>query len=338
LLVAALVVVMGAIVGVAGFAYDQAHGTWHPHVSRTGTGWRVTQPDGDINDPALAGDHLVWQNGPNTIVLDLSSGKALLIGVAQDAQSVMPPVVSSAAAAWLELTGDARQQTLLYLYDFSSHRRRLLLSTAAGLDPPAMGPDAVYWLRGRSSATAVVACDIGSGRRSILATGSDLGPFLMTDGSLVAWSHQDAPGSSFTLTVRNLALGTTTDIDLPGQSPGAVFDTPILAGGTLAWLRLSQDGFATITTYDLNTLTEHEVVSGRALVGPGFDGTTVVWAQPASGGAGDDVMGLRLSGGAAFRIAHVTADVQSVLVSGDRVAWWVRTASRSWIETARLPA
>ncbi len=139
LLVAALVVVMGAIVGVAGFAYDQAHGTWHPHVSRTGTGWRVTQPDGDMNDPALAGDHLVWQNGPNTIVLDLSSGKAMLIGVAQDAQSVMPPVVSSAAAAWLELTGDARQQTLLYLYDFSSHRRRLLLSTAAGLDPPGHG-------------------------------------------------------------------------------------------------------------------------------------------------------------------------------------------------------
>ena len=48
-------------------------------------------------------------------------------------------------------------------------------------------------------------------------------------------------------------------------------------------------------------------------------------------------MGLRLSGGAAFRIAHVTADVQSVLVSGDRVAWWARSASRSWIETARLP-
>ena len=78
-------------------------------------------------------------------------------------------------------------------------------------------------------------------------------------------------------------------------------------------------------------------MSGRALVGPGFDGATVVWAQPASGGAGDDVMGMRVASGGVFRIAHVTADVQSVLVGGDRVAWWVRTASRSWIETTRLP-
>ena len=251
LLVAALVVVVGAIVGVAGFAYEQVHATWHPHVSRTAKGWRVRQPDGDIDDPALAGDHLVWQNGPNTIALDLSSGKGRLIGVAQDAQSVMPPVVSSAAASWLEFTGDARQQTLLYLYDFSSHRRRLLLSTAAGLDPPAVGPDAVYWLRGQGDATAVVSCDIGSGRRGILTTGSGLGPFLMADGSLVAWSHQDAPGSAFTLTVRNLAPARRPTSTCPGRVRARSSTRRSSPSGTLAWLRRSQDGFATITTYDL---------------------------------------------------------------------------------------
>ena len=337
MLVAALVVVAGAILGVAGFAYDQGHASWHPRVARTSTGWRVTQPDGDINDPALAGDHLVWQNGPYSIVLDARSGKTKLIGAGSDAQSVLPPVVSQDAAAWLESAGGDRSRTLLYLYDFASDRRRVLPASASGLEQPALTPGTVYWLRGHGGATAVVACDIAGGRRSVLATGDGLGPFLLADGSLVAWSHQDAPGAAFTLSVHDLTLGTTTDLDLPGQTPGAVFDTPILAGGALAWLRLSKEGLATITTYDLETLAERQIVSGRGLVGPGFDGATVVWAQPASTGTGDDVMGQRLAGGGAFRIAQVTAGVQSVLVSGDRVAWWVRTASHAWIETTRLP-
>ena len=337
MLVAALVVVVGAILGVAGFAYDQAHADWRPQLTRTATGWRVTQRWGDINDPALAGDHLVWQDGPDTILMDADSGKTRLIGAARDTQSVMPPVISSGATSWIEFTGNARQRTLLYLYDFASQRRRLLLTTTDNLDPQAVAASTVYWLRAQGAATAVVACDAATGRRRVLASGSDLGPFLMSDGALVAWSHQDAPDASFTLTVYDLTLRTTTDVDLPGQTPGAVFDTPVLARGTLAWLRRSGDGLATITTYDLDTLAQRQVATGRGLVGPGFDGATVVWAQPADGGSGDDVMGLRLAGGDPFRIARVTGSVQSVLVSGDRVAWWVRTASHSWIETARLP-
>ncbi|HUK77864.1 MAG TPA: hypothetical protein VL117_09735 [Thermoleophilia bacterium] len=336
MLVAALVVVVGALVGVAGFAYDQGHADWRPHLTRTSAGLRVTQPVGDINDPALAGDHLVWQDGSYTIVLDVSSGTSRLIGAARDGQSVVPPIVSLGAASWQESSGDASQRTLLYGYDFSSHRRRLLLSTAAFLDPPAIAGPTLYWLRGQGSATAVVACDIDSGRRRVLATGHGLGPFLMADGSLVAWSHQVASGAPFTLTVDDLTLGTTTDLELPAQTPGAVFDTPILADGTLAWWRWSKDGPATITTYDLKTLAERQIASGRSLVGPGFDGATVVWAQPAAAG-GDDVMGLRLASGGAFRIAHVAAGVQSVMVSGDRVAWWVRTASHAWIDITRLP-
>ena len=336
MLVAALVVVAGAILGVAGFAYDHTHADWRPHLTRTSTGLRVTQPVGDINEPVLSGDHLVWQDGSYTIALDLSSGTSRLIGAAHDGQSVMPPIASSEAASWLESSGDAPQHTLLYLYAFSSHRRQLVLSAASGLDPPALGGQTLYWLRGRGSTTAVVACDAASGRRRVLATGEGLGPFLMADASLVAWSHQDTPGGAFTLTVYDLRLGTMTDLQLPGQTPGAIFDTPILAGGTLAWLRWSKTGPATITTYDLDTLAERQVVSGRALVGPGFDGSTVVWAQPSPTG-GDDVMGLRLASGVAFRVAHVATGVQSVLVSGDRVAWWVRTASHAWIETTRLP-
>ena len=48
-------------------------------------------------------------------------------------------------------------------------------------------------------------------------------------------------------------------------------------------------------------------------------------------------MGLRLAGGAAFRIADVPDGVRSVMVSGDTVAWCVGSGPRSYVETSRLP-
>jgi hypothetical protein len=171
----------------------------------------------------------------------------------------------------------------------------------------------------------------------VLATGSGLGPFLLAGGSLVAWSHQGRPLGPFTLTVLDTAAGTTTGLALPGQTSGAIFETPILAGGTLAWLRTDkQSAAAAISTYDLRTLVARQIAAGRDLVAPAFDGATVVWAQPAAEG-GDDVMGQRLAGGAAFRIARVPEGVESVMVSGDRVAWWVGRGSLSWVEISRLP-
>jgi hypothetical protein len=329
--------VVGAIIGVAGFAFEQTHTDWRPHATRTARGWRVTQPYLGINAPVMAGDHLAWQSGPYTITMDLRSGSSRLIGNAGDAQSLTPPAVSPSAAMWIEYTPGAQEKTLVYAYDFSSHRRQRLLETSADLDTPAVAGSTVYWLRGQGSATAVVACDIASGRRRVLATGSGLGPFLLAGGSLVAWSHQGQPLGPFTLTVLDTAGGTTTGLTLPGQTSGAIFETPILAGGTLAWLRTDkQSAAAAISTYDLRTLVARQIAAGRDLVAPAFDGATVVWAQPAAGG-GDDVMGQRLAGGAAFRIARVPEGVESVMVSGDRVAWWVGRGSLSWVEISRLP-
>jgi hypothetical protein len=338
LLVAAVVVAVGAILGVAGFALEQAHADWRPQATRTALGWRVSQPYLGINEPALAGNHLAWQAGPYTIVMDLSSGKAKLVGAARDAQSLTSPAVSPRAVLWLEYTGSTRQRTVVYAYDFSEHRRQRLLETGATLDTPAVAGATVYWLRGSGSATAVVACDIASDRKRVLATGSGLGPFLLADGSLVVWSHQSQPAAPFTLTVLDTAAGTTTHLALPGQTPGAIFVPPVLADGTLVWMRVDKlSGVATISTYDLRTLSGGQITAGRALVAPGFDGATVVWAQPAAGGGGYVVMGQHLAGGDAFRIARVATGLQSVMVSGDTVAWWMRTGSQSWIETARMP-
>jgi hypothetical protein len=340
LLVAALVVVVGAILGVAGFAFEQTRADWRPHATRTALGWRVSQPYLGINEPALAGDHLALQAGPYTIVMDLGSGATKLVGAARDAQSVLPPVVSPRAAVWAEYSGGAGRKAQVYSYDFSSRRRQRLLETSAALqDTPAVVGSTAYWLSGMDATTTVVACDIAGGRQRVLASGSGLGPFpVLADGAFVVWSHQERALAPFAMTVFDTVGGTTSDLVLPGQSSGAVFDTPILAKGTLAWLRIDeQSDVATITTYDLHTLVAGQVASAKGLVGPGFDGTTVVWAQPAVGGAGMALMGLRLAGGGPFRIADLPDGVHSVMVSGSRVAWWAGTGSGSWVETSRLP-
>jgi hypothetical protein len=159
----------------------------------------------------------------------------------------------------------------------------------------------------------------------------------MASSPLVAWSQQGSPDAPFELTLYDSTTGTLSPLRLPGQTPGAVFEPPILADETIAWLRAdTADPAATITTYDLASLAERQIVQGRGLVGPGFDGSTVVWAQPS--GNGDAIMAQPLGTDAPVTVAQVAAGVQSVVVSGDTVAWWIRTATRSWIETARLPS
>ena len=155
----------------------------------------MSQPYLGINEPALAGDHLAWQAGPYTIVMDLSSGKTKLVGAAarRPVAHAAGRVADAPCCGW-STPATPRQQTLVYAYDFSSRRRQRLLETERRLDMPALAGATAYWLRGqRRGATAVVACDIASGRRRVLATGNGLGPFLLADGSLVVWSHQDRP-------------------------------------------------------------------------------------------------------------------------------------------------
>jgi hypothetical protein len=334
-------VVIGAILGVAGFALEQARATWRPHLVRTARGWRVSQPYLGINQPQLADGHLAWQAGPYTITMELGRGRTRLIGVGHDAQSVWPPALSSAGVVWLETAGETAQTRLVYSYSFSSHRRRLLLETRADLQPPVVSGSSAYWLRGVGGETGVVACDLTSGRRRVVATGRDLGPFLVAGSPLVAWSRQAQAAAPFAMTVLDTADGTTRTLALPGQTSGAVFDAPVLAGDTLVWLRAeSQGGPATITAYDLRTFAATQVATGSSLVAPACDGRTVVWAQPSRDGPDELVMGRRLaSDEQPFVIARIRGSIQSVMVSGGTVAWWVsgdNTAS-SWVETASLP-
>jgi hypothetical protein len=334
--VAALIVAVGAIIGVAGFAYEQAHAGWRPHVVTTPTGRRVTQPRLGIDEPSLCGDHVAWQAGPYTIVMDLHSGKTRLVGDARDAQSLTPPDVSARAAVWAEYSSGPNDTNLIYAYDFSSGRRQRLLETHADLiAAPVVTGETAVWLAGTGSATKVVACDIATERRRVLARGSHLGPFLFADGPLVAWSRQTTPSAPFTLVVIDTSTDTVGDLALPDQS-GATFDAPILANDTLLWQR-SAGQSGTLNAYDLHTLVGREIAAGPLVGSPGFDGTTAVWAQRSAHGAACDIMGRRLAGGASFQVARVAQNVQSVMVSGTAVAWWAGDGRRSWLQTARLP-
>jgi hypothetical protein len=334
--VAALIVVVGAVVGVAGFALEQAHAGWRPQVVATPSGRRVSQPYLGIDEPSLAGDHVAWRAGPYTVVMDLRSGKARLIGDARDAQSFAPPDVSARVAVWAEYASGPDDTNIVYAYDFSSGRRQRLLETHAPLiAAPVVAGDTAVWLSGTDGAATVVSCDLTTGRRRVLARGSHLGPFLFADGPFVAWSRQARPSAPFTLVVIDTTTDTVGDLTLPDQS-GASFDAPILANDTLVWQR-SAGLSSTVDAYDLSTLVGHVVASGPLVGAPGFDGVTVVWARRAASGAGFEIMSRRLSGGATVRVARVAQNVQSVMVSGATVAWWAGSGQRSWLQTARLP-
>jgi hypothetical protein len=333
--VAALIVVTGAVIGVAGFAWEQAHADWRPHVVATSSGWRVRQPYLGVDEPSLTGDHAAWRAGPYTIVMDLRSGKTRLIGDARDAQSLAPPDVSGRVATWAEYASGPGDTNLVYAYDFATGRRQRLLETHTPLiAAPVVAGDTVIWLSGTGSAATVVSCDLTTGRRRVLAHGSHLGPFLFADGPFVAWSRQARPSAPFALVVVNTATDEVGNITLPDQS-GASFDAPILADDTLVWQR-SAGQSSTVNAYDLRSLVGHVVASGPLVGAPDFDGITVAWAQRVAGGAGYEIMSRRLSGGATVRVAQVAQNVQSVMVSGDTIAWWAGSGQRSWLQTARL--
>ena len=205
----------------------------------------------------MAGDHLAWQSGRTRSPWTCARAEARLIGNAGDAQSLTPPVVSPGAAAVAGSTPrDAREQTLVYVYDFSSDRRRLLLETDADLDTPAVaGDDRVLaarpgqcdrrgGLRHRERPAARAghrqrSGPVPAGRRltrRLVAPGSAVGA-LHADDARHCRRHDDRSRAA---RVRRRARSSRP---------------PILAGGTLAWLRVDEQGTAaTISTYDLRTL------------------------------------------------------------------------------------
>ena len=71
-LVAALVLLAGAVVGAGGFLLEQATSNWRPHAVRTQTGWRITETRMlRFGGLALCDQRLAWQDGSSILLFDL---------------------------------------------------------------------------------------------------------------------------------------------------------------------------------------------------------------------------------------------------------------------------
>ena len=334
MLAAGLVIAVGALLGVAGFAVDQARATWRPVVTKTASGWRISQPHLGVDQPALAAGRLVWTAGAYTVMADLASGRSKLLGVAGSPHSVFPPRISSRFVVWQDVTGSTSQQSRVFSYDIQVGRRQHWPTGPLDSEPVVCGTSA-YWASPATSDTdAVVVCDLETGRRRVLAEVSHFVGWLTADNDFVVWARQPAPQAQFTLTLFELATGTARDLVLPGQSPGSHFGEPVLAGGVLVWLRMPASGSSTIESDDLRTAAATLVATGAGLTAPAFDGATVVWAQ--QNGTDTVVYGRRPSGDV-LTIATVKAPVASVMVSGRTVAWWAGVGADSWVATTELP-
>ncbi len=148
-------------------------------------------------------------------------------------------------------------------------------------------------------------------------------------------------GTTGPFTAQELSSGRTRPVAAGGL--GGELTAYALAGRDLAWGQVNGSG-GRVAVVDVDSGKTRVVASAvPGLVGPAFDGATVVWAQAAvgspTGGAAVAavVMGRRLDGGAAFEVAAVEGGVTEVAVSGGTVAWLTTVGGAPRVETRELP-
>ena len=112
-----------------------------------------------------------------------------------------------------------------------------------------------------------------------------------------------------------------------------------VSGRRVAWgWTDATTGAGRVLVRDVDSGATTLVATALGLTGPAISGDVVVWAQRPPDGGDGAVMGRRLGGGPAFRIAAAGGDVEAVQVSGSTAAWLARDAGgRTVIRTARLP-
>ncbi len=290
LLVAALIVVVGAVVGVGGFAWEQAHAGWRPQViadirrlarepalsrrRRTLAGRRPRSLERralhDRHGPALGQDP-PRRRRPRRPV----AGAARRLGARRGVGRILvrPPTTPTWSTP----------------YDFSSGRRQRLLETHAPLiAAPVVAGDTRGLAERRPAAPPPSrSCDLSTGRRRVLAHGSHLGRSCSPTAPSWPGRARRSPRRPSPCRRRHRhRRGRRHHAARPVRAP--VFDAPILAGDTLVWQR-SAGQSGTINAYDLRSLVGRVVASGALVGAPDFDGTTVVWAQCAPSGAGCEI-------------------------------------------------
>ena len=333
ILFAALVLVVGAALGAAGYAAEQHHSSWLPKPAREGGGWRVVDAHGRrFSGLSLSGDHLAWQDGPLVLVMDLGSGRVRVLGPGPENDSTWQPAASPQYVVWFEGRRGSADRGEAYGYDLSSRRRRALTPVVRPASYVAASGELAVWTEVASGGRArLVALDLGTTRRSSIP--AEAGEPLI-DGDLVAVKRSGSGGDA--ISALDLASGRERPV-VAGN--GGVMTGFGLSGRRVAWgWTDAATGAGRVLVRDVDDGATTFVATALGLTGPAISGDVVVWAQRPPDGGGSAVMGRRLGGGPAFQIAAVAGDVDTVQVSGATVAYLMRDASgRSVIRTARVP-
>ena len=338
LLIAALVPLAGAAVGLAAFRVEQVGAAWRPAVTRATAGWRVDGNPGEVfSNPALSGDYVAWDAGPFTLLADLRTGTVKLIGAARDAASNWPPAISDRFVTWVEATDAAGHGLTLYVYDLRTHRRTRVKDAGAVAWPPALSGTTAYWVRtgtagGQAGTTGnqagttgsqqtLVGEDLATGRRFSVGPWAGVGDFVVS-GKLAAWVSETQSAAG--IVVMDLAGGRRWQVPLEafqaarcsrrsrcrrarssGASPSSRRTRP------RSWVSASRPAIASSSP------------AGRTSAPRP---STAIWScgPPGTRPAGmTSIMGVRLSGGSPFVVPHARPRRRRP-VSGDTVPWVTR--------------
>ena len=340
LLYSLIVLIAGSTLGAAGFRLEREYSLRLPKVARVATGWRVTgRRLQQFAGLTLNGTRLLWQNGSAIQYLDLSSGRIRLLGPGPGMRATWAPAVGERYAIWFEAerTGSLAAQAIAY--DTGSGRRWTIAEVGSVYSYPAISGDTAVWC----TATALAAPRIAGVRiasETLFSVADGSGTPVVSDG-LVVW----AQGTSGPFTARELTGGPAWSV------------APSVSGGRLTGFALSartlvvgEDTSAgsLVVAVQVDDGRTSVIASGvNGLVGPAFDGETVVWAERVGGAAqagasptpfgGYRLMGRRLGGGSAFVIAVTADSVSEVAVSGHVAAWIASDGGTASIETTEVP-
>jgi hypothetical protein len=334
ILVALVAVLVGGLLGTAGFAAERRLGGPHVEVRRTSTGWRVTADGGlRFHGPDLHGRRLVWQDGPFILLMDLDSGHLRTLAPGAENGATWRPAVSDEYVVWFEAPRGAWRGDA-YAYDVASGRRRLVAEEVLVASyPDVSGRTAVWTESVGDGATQLTATDLASEQHRSLAVPEGE---PVVDGRLVAYRRRPSASSQNEIVAIDLDTGGQTLV--ASAAPGSALGITgwAVSGRRVAWCWKDwSTGESRVLVRDVDTLQAVPVAAGSGLVGPSLDGDLVVWAEPTSAGA--RILGRRL-GGESREIATTGLTVSHVLVSGGFVAWLGEdSAGRSVLEVTESP-
>jgi hypothetical protein len=338
-----VILAAGAALGGAGYKYESSYLIKLPEATRTADGWRLAARSGqDLSGLGLDGSRLIWQDGASIEYMDTSDGDLILLGPGAGMSATWDPAVSDRYAVWFEAERQVSVAARLVVYDTVTGRRWTNGDVGSVRSYPALSGSLAVWCSAVTlGAPAILGSYVAGGEQLIPIADGNGAPVV--SGSLVVWAQSwngpfvasDVPGGSRWPVSTSMTGGKLTGLALSGR--------------TLVWGQGSDaSGSGVVAAVDVDGGAQQTVASGiSGLVGPAYDGRTIVWAERVGDAptatdsahpyGGFRVMGRRLGDSGPFLVAEVADPVTEVAVSGDTVAWIQTAADSSVIVLKGVP-